>query len=387
MAAGIYLHIPFCRAKCAYCDFASFSGLEALTDDYLGALRAEMARVAPAWREVAFDSVFIGGGTPTLLSPDALGALLDGLRTHFALNSMAEITIEANPGTVDQVSLRALRELGINRLSLGVQSLDDDELGLLERIHRRAQAIEAEVWARAAGWTNINLDLMLGLPGQGLAQWAPTLAQAVALRPEHLSVYALTLEEGTPLAAAVAAGALPEPDEDEVATLYEHTERVLAQAGYTHYEISNWAHASVGDVPDAPPALACRHNLLYWRNECYVGLGSAAVSYDGATRSGNVRAPAEYIARLRSGQAAVAESETLVRDRSMGETAMLGLRLTTGLERERFRQRYGVELGDEFGDEIATLVADGLLIQDVRGIRLTPRGRLLGNRAFAALLR
>lgn len=387
MAAGIYLHIPFCRAKCAYCDFASFAGLESLTDDYLWALQTEISRAASLWQQVTFTSLFIGGGTPTLLSPDQIGPLLDSLRAHFALDTVAEITIEANPGTVDMASLRALRGLGINRLSLGVQSMNDGELALLGRIHRRAEAIAAVACARAAGWTNINLDLMLGLPGQHLAQWAFTLAQAVELAPEHLSVYALTIEEDTPLAQAVAAGALPEPIDDEVATLYEHTEQVLAQAGYTHYEISNWARTSAGDAPDAPPALACQHNLLYWRNERYVGLGSAAHSYDGVTRSGNVRSPAEYIARLRRGEAPVAESEALTRAQSMGETAMLGLRLIAGLERDRLRQRYGVELEDEFGVEIATLAADGLLTYDARGIRLTPRGRLLGNRVFAAFLR
>lgn len=387
MAAGIYLHVPFCRAKCAYCDFASFAGLEALIGDYLDALRAEMALVAPAWQSVAFTSVFIGGGTPSLLLPDQLSVLVEGLRAHFALDPAAENTIEANPGTVDRASLRALRGLGFNRLSLGVQSLDDGELARLGRIHRRAEAIEAVTCARAAGWTNINLDLMLGLPGQHLAQWATTLAQTVELAPEHLSVYALTLEDGTPLAQAVAAGALPEPEDDEVAALYEHTEATLAQAGYTHYEISNWARTSLGDAPDAPPALACRHNLLYWRNERYVGLGSAAHAYDGVTRRGNVRTPAEYIACLRRGESPVAESEALTRAQAMGETAMLGLRLITGLERDRFRARYGVELEDEFGAEIAALAADGLLIHDARGIRLSPRGHLLGNRVFAAFLR
>jgi oxygen-independent coproporphyrinogen-3 oxidase len=384
--AGIYAHIPFCRAKCAYCDFVSFPGMEALYDSYVEALCLEAAQRAPYWTGTRFDTLFVGGGTPTVLPVRAVEALLAACRQRLDLENTAEISIEANPGTVDGDALRALRRAGINRLSLGVQSLDDGELTLLGRIHSRAEALAALALAREAGFGNVNLDLMLGLPGQRLSHWRRTLEEVAALGPEHLSIYILSLEGGTALSARVSCGALPEPDEDEVAAMYELTERLLAQAGYAHYEISNWARRSPGDAGGELPALACRHNLKYWRNEAYLGLGAAAHGYDGAVRYANIGDPAAYIARVRGGKEATATRETLDDAQRMGETMMLGLRLTLGVERQRFQERFGRCLDEVYAQQIEELAREGLLEADARGVRLTARGRLLGNRVFAAFL-
>ena len=288
-----------------------------------------MARTAP-WQGTAFDTVFIGGGTPTLLPADGLAALLAACREALPVLPGAEITTEANPGTVDGAGLAILRAAGIERLSLGVQSLNDDELRLLGRIHTADEAREALAAARAAGIRNVNLDLIFGLPGQTLADWRATLDGALDLAPEHLSLYALTVEEGTPLEAAIAAGTLPPPDDDLAADMYEYAEATLT-ADYAHYEISNWARRLPGEAGHDPPALACRHNLKYWRNARYLGLGAAAYSYDGHVRAANVDDPAAYIARIAAGESARVSAETTDRPREMGETMMLGLRLSQGV--------------------------------------------------------
>lgn len=384
--AGLYLHIPFCRAKCAYCDFPSFPGLESRYDAYVQALCREAAQRAPQWAEMRFDSLYIGGGTPTVLAAEAIEKLLVACRQYLDLARDAEISIEANPGTVDPDLLSALHHLGVNRLSLGVQSLDDGELALLGRIHRRAEALAAYAQAREAGFENINLDLMLGLPNQRLGGWRRTLEEAIALEPEHLSLYILSLEEGTPLCARVASGALSEPNENAAADMYELAERLLARADYQHYELSNWARRSSDDHANGLPALACRHNLKYWRNEPYLGLGAAAHSYDGVVRTANIVDPAACIAHIERDEEVVAAREAPDDAQRMGETMMLGLRLIQGVEWRRFRERFGLGLEDVYARQIAELTDEGLLESDAQGVRLTARGRLLGNRVFAAFL-
>lgn len=389
--AGLYLHIPFCLQKCAYCDFCSYADMAPLYDDYVAALRRQVqdqaSRSDAPWGEMHFDTVFIGGGTPTVLPVAQIAPLLDTCRRHMEISANAEITIEANPGTVDETSLRALREAGINRLSLGVQSLHDDELALLGRIHDAAEAEAAYRAARRAGFDNVNLDLIYGLPDQSLAHWCETLARVVAMNPEHLSLYALSIEEGTPLAARIEAGQLPPPDDEIAAGMYEHAERLLADHGYVHYEISNWARDNGTRPPGEAPQWACRHNLIYWHNERYLGLGAGACSYDGRRRATNVWDPAEYGARIARAETTLVDAEETDRNLRMDETMMLGLRLVEGVTHRRFEVRFGVSLDAVYGGRIAALVADGLLVRDIRGVRLTPRGRLLGNRVFAEFLR
>jgi len=369
---GLYLHIPFCVRKCAYCDFASYAGLGSLYAPYLAALRQEMLARSCAGKATA-RTLYVGGGTPTALSAPDLAALVRDARHVFSLPAGAEVTVEANPGTVAEAYLCRLRQAGVNRLSLGVQTLDDRLLGLLGRIHTAQEAMAAVRDARAAGFQNLNLDLMLGLPQQTVAGWQECVWRALALMPEHLSLYALTVEEGTPLAKRIKGGALPAPDDDLAAEMYEWAEETLAGAGYVHYEISNWAR----------PGLACWHNLIYWRNEPYVGLGAAAHSWSCGERRSNVCHPADYVEAVEDDRAPVAEVETIDLSLEMAETMMMGLRLLQeGVSFERFERRFGVSMMKVYGAEIAAAVGDGLLERTADRVRLTQRGALLGNRVF-----
>jgi oxygen-independent coproporphyrinogen-3 oxidase len=285
--------------------------------------------------------------------------------------------MEANPGTVSAEALAGLRRLGVNRLSLGVQSLHDDELELLGRIHTAAEAAEAVSLARAAGLDNLSLDLIYGLPRQPLAAWQADLEQALDLAPDHLSLYALSVEEGTPLAAAVAAGHLPEPDPDLAADMYELAHERLDAAGYVHYEISNWAR----------PGFECRHNLGYWRNEPYLGLGAGAHSYLDGRRRAAVSRPAEYVRRVLAGESAVDTDEAIGPALEMGETMMMGLRLLDeGVAYDRFRRRFGRDLRRVYAAGLAALERRGLIHLLPDRVRLSPRGRLLGNQVFMEFL-
>ena len=378
---GLYIHIPFCQSKCIYCDFNSYSGCDALYGPYQAALYQEMSLVQshlvqedtlPICR-----TLYVGGGTPTALPAADLAQVIENARQTFAIAPDAEITVEANPGTVDAATLRQLGDAGVNRLSLGVQSLDDRLLRMLGRIHTAAQAVQAVCDARAAGLDNVNLDLIFGLPGQTLDGWQKDVQCALGLSPQHLSMYALTVEGGTPLATSIDAGSLPPPDDDLAAEMYEWAETVLERAGYTHYEISNWAL----------PGYACRHNRVYWRNEPYIGLGAGAHSWRQGVRWSNRYVPAGYIAALNEGQRPVESEEAIDRATEMGETMMMGLRLLReGVSFARFERRFGVAMAEVYGCEIEGLVARGLLEQHSDGIRLTQQGHLLGNQVFVEFL-
>lgn len=408
---GVYLHIPFCQVRCSYCDFNTYAGLGHLVEHYVAALCAEIGRFDPhpnplpereredttltksdergiaapsPWEgegrgegKSRAVSIYFGGGTPSLLSGEHLAQILAACRHAFTVADDAEVTIEANPGTVSEESLRAMRSLGINRLSLGIQSFDDAMLRLLDRLHDAAQAGDAVSAARRAGFDNISLDFMYGLPGQTVDHWRDTLAQAIDLRPEHLSLYALTLEENTPMAGRVARHELILPDDDSAADMYESAESMLDAAGYVHYEISNWASTE---------ATRSRHNSLYWQRQPYFGFGAGAHSFDGATRYSNVLHPSDYSARIQAGQPARASSETITPDMARSETMFLGLRLLQeGVSAEEFAARHGQSL-DVFAPQIAELVELGLLERVGSRIRLTPRGRLLGNQVFIRFL-
>jgi oxygen-independent coproporphyrinogen-3 oxidase len=390
---SLYVHIPFCQSKCAYCDFNSYAGLESLIEPYVGALIAEMGLWHEPIQDMSVATVFFGGGTPSLLPLPEMERIVTALRQRFRLAADAEFSFEANPGTVDLPYLQGLRSLGVNRLSLGVQSFHDDELAMLGRIHTAAEAREAYHTACQAGFDNVNLDLIYGLPHQTMTAWQQTVREAIALRPDHLSLYALSLEEGTPLADAVANSRLPPLDADLAADMYLWAEDALATARYQHYEISNWAL----------PGRQCRHNLAYWLNEPYLGLGAGAHSCFGGFRFANVKDPRRYIAlveesakghgRLAEGLAPflaglghIASVEQMTAARTVAETVVLGLRLVEGLPLEEFRRRFGRELMSAYGPQVEELEALGLL-QRVDGcLRLTTRGRLLGNEAFLRFL-
>jgi oxygen-independent coproporphyrinogen III oxidase len=393
--AGLYIHLPFCLQKCAYCDFCSYTGLEDHYVAYVNALLREAEAQAATWSDRSFDTVYIGGGTPTALPHDVLIDLWQELkqRLPIAADSPNEVTIEANPGTVDVRALTSLRVAGIQRLSIGVQSLNDHELALLGRIHGADQARQAVQMARVAGFDNVNLDLMFGLPGQQLSDWQQSLKEALWLAPEHLSLYCLTVEQGTPLAEQIASARLPAPDDDLAAEMYEWAQDLLCAAGYYHYEISNWARLTPEDERKGQgtaiiPAMACRHNLKYWRYEPYLGLGVASHSFDGSRRWANTDDVAEYIACWERNQSATAFCEEPSPEQQLGEAMMLGLRLIDGVFRCEMEARFGVNLMEVYGAEIQELVQQGLLLSDADGrIRLSRRGRLLGNRVFAAFLR
>ena len=385
-AIGLYLHIPFCTAKCGYCDFNSYAGHEHLIPSYTGTLLKE----ASLWRatvgERPIATAFFGGGTPSLSPVDEMRAILDGLRATFAFAPDAEVSLEANPGSLSEEYLRGLRGAGFNRLSIGVQSFDDEELVVLDRVHTAAQARDAFAAARAAGFDNVNLDLIYGLPEQPLAAWQRSLEQALALAPEHLSLYALTVEEGTPLARDIARGRVTSPDPDAQAEQYEWTQDRLARAGYEHYEISNWAR----------PGRRCAHNLLYWRNREYLGLGAGAHSYLDGVRFSTVLLPQRYqelvdesLAGIEDGRGVmrqVAGAEQITPDLAMADELILGLRLDEGISRADFAACYGRDPREVYGGVIDEFTGYGLLEETATHLRLTRRGRLLSNELFQRLL-
>lgn len=388
---SLYLHIPFCRHRCGYCDFNTYAGLDSLMPAYVQALRREIELlVSGADEQLQVGTVYFGGGTPSLLVPELLGAILSRLAECFSLEVGAEITMEANPGTLTLDYLRQARSLGVNRVSLGAQSAHAAELRFLEREHSFHDVRQAVAWARSAGFANLNLDLIYGLPGQELPAWRATLQAALDLQPEHLSLYALTIEHGTPLYARLQSGEIAAPDADIAADMYELAGELLERAGYRQYEISNWARCDAhGDL------LACRHNLQYWRNLPYLGLGAGAHGFAAGKRTVNVLAPAAYIQRCATGSAmefprtpATAELRVVDREAEIGETMMMGLRLTEeGVSASQFEARFGEGLHSRFGREIADLEGKGLLEWSAgERLRVTRRGRLLGNQVFIAFV-
>ena len=376
---GLYVHLPFCRQKCFYCDFPSYAGQEGRMAVYVEALLGELARegapLRAAWGPPR--TVYLGGGTPTALPPALMERLLAELREFLAAAPDAlEFTCECNPGTVDAAYLSLLRAGGVNRLSLGVQTFDDALLRRIGRIHTAAEVCAAVRQARAAGFRNLSLDLMYGLPGQTLAGLEMSVQQALALAPQHISIYGLQVEEGTPFARAQAAGQLALPTEEESEVMYDYMTAALPAAGYARYEISNFAR----------PGFESRHNLGYWQDVPYLGVGAAAHSYLDGQRYENPRGIEEYLAALRESGRARREEEPLTRATSMEEFAFLALRTARGIDRARFAARFGCELASVYADAIARMRARGFLEEDAQGVRLTPLGMKYGNWVFEAFL-
>ncbi|CAN5192078.1 radical SAM family heme chaperone HemW [soil metagenome] len=319
--AGLYVHVPFCLTRCGYCDFNTYEGLDHLSGRYVAALSAEAGLVGGDWREESFVSVFFGGGTPTTLPAIELVKLLYELQDRFAISRVAEVTSEANPDTVDEPYLAAIREGGITRLSLGVQSFDPAVLAALERLHSAESARRAFGAARRAGFDAINVDLIYGAHGEGLESWRRTLVESIGLGPEHVSCYALTIEPATPLGRKVASGTLPAPDPDLQAEMYDLACELLADAGYEHYEVSNWAKAGS----------RCVHNMGYWQGRPYVGLGAGAHSYRDGRRWWNVRPPSKYLVEVEGGRRPMSGEERLTEEQRNLERLLLGLRTEQGV--------------------------------------------------------
>jgi oxygen-independent coproporphyrinogen-3 oxidase len=395
---SLYLHIPFCIHRCAYCDFNTYSGLEGLIPDYVTALLREIELVGRRANQVIrLHTVFFGGGTPSLLPAAAVARIIEAVSNYFDLDGDAEITLEANPGTVRPEHLNALRDSGVNRISLGMQSAIPNELRLLERQHDYADVRQAVDWSRQAGIDNLNLDLIFGLPHQALSDWKYTLSQALRLAPEHLSLYALSLEHGTPMQKWVDRGLLVQPEADLAADMYEWAMEYLEAAGYQQYEISNWARPDAQGNPRT-----CRHNLQYWHLEPYLGLGAGAHGYVSGVHTVNVLSPASYIKRLleASGQEENTQGDLAAEcahlstpatqsinivpaEDQMGEFMMMGLRLTQeGVSNAAFQLRFHHDLAKVYKAQINKFVSFGLLEWDGNILRLTPKGRLLGNQVF-----
>lgn len=375
MQRAAYIHIPFCISKCYYCDFNSYPGLGHLFDAYSDAVRREIEHAPVSGAQAA--TLYIGGGTPTVMNDQQLYAMVDSVRFALSLPKDAEATIEANPATITASSLDALITMGLNRISIGIQSLEDETLSKLGRRHTSDDAYNAVINARLAGFANISLDLIYSLPEQTVDAWGDTVNKAIDLSPEHISLYELTIESGTPFADLLAQGALTLPGEEEQIEMYSVAESLLEAAGYEHYEISNYAR----------PGFRCRHNQFYWQNEEYYGFGAGAVSYLDRRRVKNLSNPSEYIERVTESGSAVENSEELSPDAQMGETMMLGLRMLDGVDCEAFRGRFGVEPADVYAPELERLTRGGLLELADSRIRLTKRGVLLANEVMQEFLR
>jgi len=368
------VHVPFCRTKCLYCDFNTYAGKDRLIPEYVAALATEIRRAATACEGLPLRSVYLGGGTPSLLTIPQLRRLMAALRRGAGIEPDAEVTLEANPGTFGRAYLDGLSELGVTRVSLGVQSLDDETLRRLARTHNAAQALDAVRQARAAGCRSVNLDLIYGLPWQTVCRWREHLARALETEPDHISLYALMIEEGTPLAGLVGRGMWDVPNEDRVAEMYEAALPVLAAAGFVHYEVSNWAKSGHES----------RHNLVYWRNEAYLGCGAGAHAYVNGRRSWNVRGIEEYMRRVTSAVDPVDGHESLSPASVMGETAALALRLPIeGLDFYRFEQRFGADPRKRWREELGDLSAAGVLNVTARRATIA-EGALLVNNEIAS---
>jgi len=372
---AIYIHFPFCLSICPYCDFdRQASGFDRI-DVYLAAVEKELGRYAHSGEQV--HSVFFGGGTPSLMSPAQVAHVLQTANDTFEIHKDAEITLECNPGDADLQKLLRLKQVGVNRLSFGIQSLDDDVLELLGRRHSSAEARQAAAWAHQAQLNNgFNLDFMFGLPGQSLAHWQATLESAIALEPDHLSCYLLTVDERVPMGRDVARGKLVLPVDDDLAEMYVLTRDRLAQAGYEQYEISNWAK----------PNRASRHNLTYWRDEQWIGVGAGAASSFGGRRWKNSPVLERYIESIeRDGRAACVEDEQTDRATSMLDFITLGLRLREGIFLSRFQARFGVDLLHTLGETGAWLIEMRLLELDGDRLYVAAEHQLITNEILVRL--
>jgi oxygen-independent coproporphyrinogen III oxidase len=374
--AHLYIHIPFCLSKCDYCSFVSYPGMNHLFDRYIKALEKEMRLFTSAYKRHPLDTIFFGGGTPSLLSVENISTLLQSCRERFAIKEKAEISMEVNPKTVDFMQMLALKNCGINRVSIGVQSFIDAELQCLGRIHNAQEAWDGVEAVQNAEISNFNIDLISGIPGQSVDSWCWNLQTAIALRPEHLSLYQLSVEDKTALSRQIEGGQLTLPDEEEIAGIDSVTSDLCTSAGYNRYEISNYAR----------PGFECRHNINYWLNEEYYGIGAGAVHYLAGERVKNIEDPPTYCERMEKGESVIKESESLDSESSFRESVVMGLRMVQGVSSERLMSRYGIDLHLYYGETLQKLLELSLLEFDNHYLRLTARGLALANRVMADLV-
>lgn len=375
--AGIYIHIPFCSSRCSYCDFATGMYNAALAERYVQSLVAEL----DSWREVeppeAVDTIYFGGGTPSLLAPAQLNTILEAVHKRFAVMADAEITLEINPGSITPQTVAAFRGLGINRASFGAQTFDDSELARLGRSHSSDDTRRTFRYLRDAGFDNVSLDLIAGLPGQTMAGWRRNLDEAFALRPEHLSFYLLEVHQGTPLADHIKSGLQPKPDEDLAAEMYAVMLDRAVDAGYEHYEISNLCL----------PGFESRHNTKYWTGAPYYGFGCSSHSYDGVSRRWrNEREIVRYVETMEANRAAIVEETLLTNADREAEAVFLGLRMMHGFSFSEYRRLFGIDLREKHEDDLARFREAGLIECSDDLLKLTRAGALLSNEVFAAFV-
>ena len=387
---AVYVHIPFCLSKCNYCDFNTYEGIEPLMPSFVDALSPEIGMWGTRLSRPDVSTVFFGGGTPSYLPAESITLLSERLREATNIVPGAEITLEANPDDVSAEKADAWLEAGFNRISIGVQSFDDQILHALSRRHDSDRARLAVATARFAGFENISIDLMFGLPNQSLTVWEDSLKHAIELETDHLSLYGLQIEPGTPLQRDVERGTVPTPDDDLAADMYEMAMDYLSETGYEHYEISNWCK----------PGFRSRHNLAYWLNQPYLGVGPGAHSSMMGRRFANMKSPRRYISVIASasvsdevvdtpveqGEIAVDFVEDTSFEMAMSETMMLGMRLSEGMAKSEFQRRFGISMSGVYGQEISKLVSTGLIEDDGDRIRLTRHGKLLGNNVFESFI-
>lgn len=370
---SLYIHIPFCVRKCLYCDFPSFSGMESIFDDYVRMLCREIDETYSDYRGMEVKSIFIGGGTPSVLPPALLGRISDKIFSRFDVDSKAEITIETNPGTLDAKKLAEMKSMYFNRLSMGLQAWQDRLLKKLGRIHTADEFETNFLQARDAGFKNINVDLMFALPAQSLDDWQETLEKVMKLRPEHISAYSLIIEEGTPFFDMFDRRELKEIDEDTDRKMYYLAKEMLSDKGYKQYEISNFAKEG----------FECYHNKVYWRTEEYHGFGLGAHSYAGGVRFHNTYDMKEYL----RGEGLRLDKEFLSLQEKQEEFMFMGLRMNEGVSEAEFLRRFGESMDSVYGDEIKELISEELLVKKDGRLSLTDRGVDISNSVFEKFIR
>ena len=375
----LYIHIPFCVQKCKYCDFLSAPQDEETIEKYVQALVKEICAHAENVKGRRVTSVFWGGGTPSILTSEQIQCIFKALKSVFEMSSDAEITIEANPGTVTTEKLETYRRCGINRISFGLQSTDNVELKLLGRIHTYEEFLESFELAKTCGFDNINVDLISAIPRQTLKSWEASLAKVIALNPEHISAYSLIVEEGTPFASIYGDGCPGEkdlPSEDEERELYHRTKVLLQEAGYQRYEISNYAK----------PGMECKHNLGYWERKDYLGIGIGAASLTDNVRYKNTDILADYLLYSDKHNKIQEEKQVLTVKEQMEEFVFLGLRKMQGISEVDFQKQFGKSIEEVYGNQLVRFVQEGLMERVNRNIRLTERGVDVSNYVFAEFL-
>ncbi len=374
-APGLSVHVPFCSAICNYCNFTRGLYDDALKRQFVAAVLQEMAaKTVPG--SVFADTLYFGGGTPSLLSPEDVAAIVDRARASFGLTADAEVTLEANPETVTPESLEQFRRAGVNRLSFGVQSFRDEELQRLGRMHSAERAVQAVAMARAAGFDNVSLDLMMWLPGQNVAQWLESVEKTTRVAPDHISLYILEVYPHLPLKQEIEQRGWAQESDDGAAEMYEAAMDMLDKAGYQQYEISNVCR----------PGRASRHNLKYWSDGDWLGFGPGAHSTWQGTRWRNIAATSDYVGRMEAGESVIAERRTLPNDERLGDALFTGLRLTCGVDVDAVSRRYGVDVWERYGARLAPYVDAGILCRRESRLRLSRRGMLLANEVMSAFV-